>query len=280
LRGPRPFDIDAEEERGIAMRVVALVKATPDAEGIEARPDGTLSFDRAVWSFGAYDLAAVEAARRFVDAVGGELVGVTVGGAAVAGAKLRKDILSRGLDSLVAVVGPGLEGLDTWATAQVLRAALGLMGDVDLVVAGAGSADSYQQEVGNQLGGALGWPAVNGVGRIEAGGGPDRAAVTVARTAASVTEVLEVPLPAVVSVTSGIATPRIPGMRDILQAGKKPFTELSVADLGLGPAGPEGGVAVVSTLAPERVGRRCEVVEGGSDEAVARFAALIKAELR
>ena len=65
----------------------------------------------------------------------------------------------------------------------------------------------------------------------------DRAAkageLLVERSLEDEVEVLEVPLPAVLSVTTDINQPRLPTMKEILKAGKKPVTEWSLADLGI-----------------------------------------------
>ena len=62
-------------------------------------------------------------------------------------------------------------------------------------------------------------------------------------------EVLEAPLPAIVSVTAEINKPRIPSLTQILRAGKKPVQEWKSGDIGLA-SGQAKEVTVVSNLAP------------------------------
>jgi electron transfer flavoprotein beta subunit len=255
------------------MKVIVTCKAVPNEQDIVVGRDGELSFDRAAWQFGTYDLSAVEAGRQVVDAAGGELVGLSVGGPVLETPKLKKDILSRGLDGMYVVAGEGLDQLDTHQTAQGLAGAVRAIGGYDLILAGAGSSDVYAQEVGNQLGALLGVPVVNGVSAIT----PEGDKVIVERTLDGEIQVLEVPLPAVLSVTASIASPRIPGMKDILAANKKPLTTLNPADVG---APGERTVEVLSTKAPQRVERRGIVIDGDSDESVDEFIALLTAELR
>jgi electron transfer flavoprotein beta subunit len=244
------------------MRIVACIKAAPDDADITVGPDRSLDFSRAQWKVGSYDLNAIEAARRLADAVGGEVIGLTVGGDELANTKLRKDALSRGLDSLVIV--PGSPDADSFQTASALAAALGELG-FDLVVLGAGSSDRYAQQVGNQLGALLGVPTLNYVNGITA----DGERLRVERLLEDAEQVVEVSLPAVVSVTSGINVPRIAGMKDILAAGKKPVTEASAAM-------PAASTRVVSLLAPEQVDRRRTVVEGDPAETAAQLATFLK----
>nr|WP_300151405.1 putative electron transfer flavoprotein FixA [Propionicimonas sp.] len=244
------------------MRIVACIKAAPDDADIVVSGDRALDFSRAQWKVGSYDLNAIEAARQLADAVGGEVIGLTVGGDELANTKLRKDALSRGLDSLVIV--PGSPDADSYQTASALASALGELG-VDLVVLGAGSSDRYAQQVGNQLGALLGVPTLNYVNRLAADGEQLR----VERLLEDAEQVVEVSLPAVVSVTSAINVPRIAGMKDILAAGKKPVTEAS-ATL------PAASTRLVSLLAPEQVDRRRTVVEGDPAETAAQLATFLK----
>ncbi|MBU4214863.1 MAG: electron transfer flavoprotein [Actinobacteria bacterium] len=245
------------------MRIVACIKAVPQEQDIAVAPDRSLDLSRAGWKVGAYDLNAVEAGRRIVEKVGGELIGLSVGGDALSGTKLRKDVLSRGLDSLVVVAGD--PSADSFQTASALAAALDGLGEVDLVLLGAGSADRYSQQVGNQLGALLGRPTLNQVDDLAVEGDHLR----VRRLLEDAVQVIDVPLPAVLSVTSGLNSPRIAGMKDILAAGKKPVCEVAAAM-------PGGSTRLVSLLAPEQVDRGHVVVEGAPAEVAQQLAQFLK----
>lgn len=245
------------------MRIIACIKAAPDDVDIVVNADRTLDFSRAQAKVGSYDLNAIEAARQLADQTDGEVIGLSLGGQALANTKLRKDALSRGLDSLVIVAGD--PETDSFQTASALAAAIGELGTYDLVLLGAGSSDRYAQQVGNQLGALLGVPTLNNVNSISRDGGQLR----VERVLDDAAQIIGVELPAVLSLTSGINTPRIAGMKDILAAGKKPVTEVA-ASL------PAASTALVSLLAPEQVDRRHEVVEGDPAETAQQLAAFLK----
>ena len=245
------------------MRIIACIKAAPDDADIVVKADRTLDFSRAQWKFGGYDLNVIEAARQLADSSGGEVIGLTVGGDALASTKLRKDGLSRGLDSLVIV--PGNPDADSYQTACALASALGDLGDYDLVILGAGSSDRYAQQVGNQLGALLGLPSLNSVSSLTVHGERLR----VRRALEDAEQLVELTLPAVVSVTSAINVPRIPGMKDILAAGKKPVSEQTATM-------PSASTRVVSLLAPPQVDRRHVVVEGDPAETAAQLATFLK----
>lgn len=92
---------------------------------------------------------------------------------------------------------------------------------------GEGSADLYAQQVGAQLGELLNLPTVNAVSRLTVEGNK----LIAERTLEEVVEVLEIQLPAVVAVTTDMNQPRLPGMKEILAAGKKPVTEWQLTDI-------------------------------------------------
>lgn len=256
------------------MRVISCCKAVPEEQDIIVSKDRQLSFEKAEWKFGQYDLNAVEAGKQIVEAAGGQLTGVCAGGTILDQAKLKKDILSRGLDDLYVVVDDKMEQADTYQSARVLAAAIKKMGEFDLILCGAGSSDLYAQQVGNQLGEFLGIPVVNAVNKITIQG--DKAIVE--RALETEVQVLEIPLPAVLSVTSEINTPRIAGMKDILAAKKKPVTKLSLSEIDAVDFQPSS--TILRTLAPEQADRLLKILEGESDEVIEAFVKLLRAELK
>jgi len=100
------------------------------------------------------------------------------------------------------------------------------------------------------------------VKQVEAGAGTVKAI----RNMEGHFETVEARLPAVIAVTSGINTPRIPSLMQILRASKKPMTELKVADILASPAQVgEKQVVTVSNLAPVEH-RKMVVLEGATDD--------------
>lgn len=256
------------------MNIVACYKIVRDEQDAQVNADGTLSFDHAVLKIGDYDLNAIEAGAQLVQAAeGSRLIALTAGGGAVDDSKIRKSVLSRGPQENVAVKDEALANASAYPTALVLAAAVRAIGDVDLVLCGEGSADLYAQQVGVQLGEQLGWPTINGASAVSVDGGM----ATIQRTIGNVVQTLEVALPAVVSVSSDINKPRIPSMKDILQAGKKPSRTLTLADLGI--SGLNDPLETVSTLVPAQKERACEVTEGADADTIAAFFAKIAERL-
>ena len=234
------------------MNTVACYKVVPDGQDIGTKPDGTLDFSRAKRVLGEYDLMALEEAAHVADATDGKAVLLSAGDAACFDTKLVKAALSRGASELFCVVDDQLSNADAFQTASVLAGALKKM-DADLVICGEGSSDLYAQQVGLILGSLLGYTTVNGVNKIEPGEG----CITVER-------VLDINLP------------RIPQLKDILAAGKKPVTKWTLDEVG---GLPEAKVEIVSTLAPESVERKGVVYGDASDDNIAQLAVDIKTAL-
>jgi len=247
------------------LNVIVCYKVVPEEQDISILPDRTLSLDKVEWKIGQYDLNAVEAGVQIVEKIGGKVSALSVGAKHLDNSKLIKDILSRGPQDLYLVVDNQLGEADTYQTAVSLAEAINKIGTFDLIICGEGSSDLYAQQVGPQLGELLGLPVVNAVSKIESDGNK----VIVERTLESEIEVLEITLPAVLCVTTDINLPRIPTMKHILAASKKPVTKWTIAELGI-----EVGVKptkIISTLAPQKAERQGIIIEGDSEEAVQKL---------
>lgn len=250
--------------------IVVCYKIVPDEEGIAIKADRSVDVSGAQWSLGEYDLEALEAAVQLRDSVGGKVTVLTVGGDEVLNSKLKKSILSRGADDQIVVCSEAFANLDAYCTAEVLARALGST-EYDLVLCGEGSSDMYSQQVGMILGQMLGLPVFNAVSSIA----PAENGLLIGRSLDDCEELIEITLPAVLSAAAGIATPRIPSMKDILAGGKKPQIQLDGADIKVSAA----VRCVRSTLAPESTERKQIVKEGDSPENIEELAAIIRREL-
>jgi electron transfer flavoprotein beta subunit len=255
------------------MDIITCYKIVPDAQDLVVLADQTLSLAKAELQIGQYDLNAVEAGMQIIEIVGGKVIALSAGGNNVDNSKLKKSILSRGPHELFLVKEESLENADTHWTASVLAAAVKKIGTYDLVLCGEGSSDLYAQQVGIQLGEILGLPTVNSVSRII----PQGDKIMVERTLENEIEVLEIPLPAVICVTTDINITRIPSMKDILGAAKKPSTLWTLADLDLAEA--EIYNETISTLAPKQTDRKRIIVQGDSTEQITEFYKNIRSEL-
>ena len=115
-----------------------------------------------------------------------------------------------------------------------------------------------------QLGEILGWPTINGISKVLE---IRDSSITALRTTEDSIQKIEIPLPAVLSVTADYAPSRIPTMKDILSAGKKPVEEFTLEDLGSF----EAKIQIDSILAPKSRDRKGIIIDAAVDEAVDLF---------
>lgn len=250
------------------MKIIVACKVVPDDQDIQVQSDGSLDMSKAHQVVSTYDLNAIEAAAQLAsEQDGSQVIAVSVGASAIDESKLKKNILARGVDELHMIADDSCDGLDAHASAEALSELIGKIGDYSLVICGDGSADNFAQQVDIQLACALGLPVVNGVTKITVHGG----VVQVERSLEDDIETLEVDLPAVISVAPDIALPRIPGMKDILAAGKKPMEVSGAANSYANT------IEVIGCKAPEQADRKLEIMEASEDGAIEKFAQAIKA---
>ncbi|MEN1975558.1 electron transfer flavoprotein subunit beta/FixA family protein [Cellulomonas sp. P4] len=233
------------------MKIVVAYKWAPNPQDAEVRPDGTVDWSRAKGAVSEHDPVAFEVARRLADATGGEVVALSVGPASSDTPLARKAALSRGPERLALVADDALAGAGSTATAAVLAAAVRAIGDVDVVVTGPESVDNGDRQVPMTLAGHLGWPGIGNVGDVQAADG----GLVVERATDRGVQVLDVTGPAVLAVAADAVVPRVPGMKDILGAAKKPTDVLALADLDVPAPGAVTEVVGSSRPAPSARGR-------------------------
>ena len=227
------------------MNISVCVKRTPDTETrIRIGADGTSIDPNGVkFIVSPYDEIAVEAALRTRESAGeGEVTLVTLGD--TSSQETLRSGLAMGADRGVLLQGPAT--MDGLATAKALAAELKDQ-TADLVLFGVKAADDDQQQVGPMVATLLGRPCVTAVANFEIADGK----ATCHREVEGGSEVVEVPLPAVLTITKGAFDPRYASLKGIMAAKKKPIetrdaevaeSRLSVEVLDLPPARPEGKI--------------------------------------
>lgn len=201
------------------MKTIICLKRVPDtAARIKIAEDGrSIDPSGVKYVVSPYDEFAVEAALQIRDSgQDNEIVVMTVG-EAVAAEQLRQ-ALAMGADSAVLLRGEA--GVDGLATAAALVAELKDAG-ADLILFGMKAADDDQQQVGPMAAELMGLPCVTAVAELSVEDG----AVVCQREVEGGVEVVEAPLPAVVTMTKGPKDPRYPSLKGIMAAKRKPLEE-------------------------------------------------------
>lgn len=201
------------------MNTIVCIKRTPDTETRVRIGDDGVSIDPSGVKYivSPYDEFALEGALRLKEATGdGEVVALTLGEKA-ASEQLRS-ALAMGADRAILLEGaPSVDGL---ATARALAAELETH-DAPLILFGVKAADDDQQQVGPMTAELLGRPCVTAVSTFEVQGDT----VTCHREVEGGHEVVEVSLPAVLTVTKGPFEPRYASLKGIMAAKRKPLEE-------------------------------------------------------
>jgi len=245
------------------MKIVVAYKWAPNPQDATVSPDGVVNWSRAKPAISEYDPIAAELARRLAEATGAEVIGLTAGTTQVNATLARKSALSRGFDRAVIVADDSLEGAGTSQLAAVLAAAVRHIGDVDLVITGDSSVDVGAKMVPTVLAGQLGWPAVCEVTAVSGEAGLLR----VERALADGTQVLEIKGPVVLAASTNAVVARVPGMKDILAAGKKSVETLEVASLEVSAG--SGGLTVTNTSRPDLKTRKGQTIDATDPAAAA-----------
>lgn len=255
------------------MKIVVCVKHVPDVQGDRGFTDeGTVDRSQGDGTLNELDENAVEAAVQLVERHGGEVTVVTMGPADAEDAVRRG--LQMGATHAVHVQDDALAGSDAFATAAVLAAAVRRIGEeapVDLVVTGMASLDGLMSVLPSLLAAHLDLPQATLAAEVTVEGD----VVRVRRELDHATEVLEAPLPALVSVTDQANQPRYPNFKAIMAARKTPVTTWSLADLGL-DAGEVGAAAartrvLEATPRPPREDRVLITDEGDAGVRIAQY---------
>lgn len=255
------------------MKIIVLIKQTFDTEAKIAIDDsGQISRQGVSLIINPYDEYAVEEALRLKEKNGGEVTVVSAG-APTAQDALRQ-ALAMGADKAVLITDPALEGGDEFTAATALAKAVGTL-EYDLVLAGWRAIDDGSAQVAVRVAEINGLPHVNVVTKLEVSG--DKAMAT--REIEGGSEVVEVPLPAVITAQKGLNEPRYPSMKGIMQAKKKPMQKLALADLGLDAAGVAPKVKAMSYFlpSPRAAGK---VIPGEAADAARELCRLLREEAK
>jgi electron transfer flavoprotein beta subunit len=251
------------------VNIAVCVKEVPSATSHRRLDPATHRLDRSGDSEpNPFDVHALEEAIRIRErgADVGEIVAVCMGPESAQ--RVLTKALALGADRAVLVTDAALAGSDIAATSYVLSTVLGRQ-EADLVILGQQAADGDCYVMAAAVADHMRRPLVTQVAELELEGQTVRAK----RQAEHGYDLIEAPLPAVISVSDAINTPRLPSIKAIMGAKRKPLETLSAADLELDASriGGNGSRSVVRSMSPppERTdGIRIEDAGGDSADKV------------
>jgi electron transfer flavoprotein beta subunit len=248
------------------MNIVCLIKQVPEIALIKVdEAANQVVLPQGPGVVNPFDEYAVEEGLRIREKQGGTCVVITVGTERAESAL--RDCLALGADDAFLCTDPTFAGSDQQAIARILAAGLKKLGKFDLVLAGKQAVDSDASQVPAAVAALLDLPQAMFVKKIES---IDAQKAVVYRTTEDGYDVVEMTLPAVVSVVKEINEPRLPSLKGKMAAKKKEITKWSAADLGIAAdqVGAGSGTKTVKVTPPPPRSKG-EMIEGASPEEIA-----------
>jgi len=255
------------------VKIMVCLKQVPHQDArLDIGADGTwIKEDGIKFEINSYDTYALEEALAVKDAGDAEVVVVSIGPDRVTQAL--RTALGMGADRAVHVKDDEANGSDALGVAKIL-AAVAKEESPDLIYMGLMSDDGNFAAVAPMLASLVGVPYTTAAIKIERANG----SVTVDREIeGGASEVVELQVPCLIAVQSGLNQVRYASLKGIMAAKKKPLDVKSVADLGIsGQVGAGAAKVKVTKIAPPVKGDTAEILKGSTDEVVASLVGKIK----
>ncbi len=257
------------------MKILTTVKKVVDVELNMHVKDGAIIEDGLQYVINAWDENAVEASVQLKENNGAETTLASVGGGD--NTDIIRKCYAMGIENGIHIEGPALDRADSSIFAKVLQKVYE-KGDYDLVITGKQAQDTDSGQNGIILAEYLGLPCVSNVITIEV---VDDQHIKASRLGDVGTEIVELELPAVVTVTDSINEPRLPQMRGIMMAKKKKINVMDLAALGTSPdevgAAPKSEIAEFMASKTRQAGQK---FEGAAAEITAQVVGLLANEAK
>ncbi len=242
------------------MNIIVCIKQVPGTTEVKIDPKtNTLIRSGIKAIINPFDTYAIEEAVRIREKAGGKVTVLTMG-PPQADEALREAI-SLGADEAILLSDREFAGADTWATAYTINAAVRKISAYDLIICGRQTVDGDTGQVGPEMAQMLDIPLITYVSKIE---DISLQMIRARRMIEDGYETLESPLPALLTVSKEINTPRLPSLRGIMKSKSAKITVWTLADLGIdktmvGLAG--SSTKVVKVFTPVRT-HKAEVLQG------------------
>jgi electron transfer flavoprotein beta subunit len=257
--------------------IIVCVKHVPETAEAELKIDSTgKAIDRTglVFDINEWDDYALEEAVRIKEKQGGTVTAITVG-ADDSDSTLRK-CLARGADKAIRLTDPRFDGSDGYAVAKILHSVIRNL-PFNLILTGMQAGDDGNAVVGPILAEMLKIPHVTMVKKLELGAGTVR---TNRELEGGLEEQVEVKMPALLSIQTGINEPRYVSIMGIRKAMQKEIKVMTLADTGLteNDVGVAGSWIRIEKMYVPPVEKQAEFLKGTPDEIAVKITEILKAK--
>ncbi|MBW2282536.1 MAG: electron transfer flavoprotein subunit beta/FixA family protein [Deltaproteobacteria bacterium] len=251
------------------MKILVCLKQVPHKDARLEASGGWIDEGGIKFEINQYDTYALEEALRIKDAGEAEVVVATIGPDRTSQAL--RTALGMGADRAIQIWDDSLSGADSLTIAKLLAAAA-KDESFDLVLMGLMSDDANNSLTGPMLAELLGLPHTTGAMKIELSDG--KAQVERELEGGSL-QVVDLPLPCLITVQTGLNEVRYASLKGIMQAKKKPLDKKGISDLGLDAAAVASKVTVDKLYVPTK-GEGAEILEGSAGEVAQQLVGKIK----
>ena len=256
------------------MRYIVCIKQVPETTDVKINPEtNTLMREGVASIINPFDMYAIEEGLRMKGRHGGTVTVLTMG-PPQADTALR-EALAMGADEAILVSDRAFAGSDTWATSYTLAQAVRKIGDFHVIICGKQASDGDTAQVGPGIAAHLDLPQITYVRKIEK---MDEKEIVAERLMENGVEVIQSPLPCVLTVVKELNEPRLPSLKGKLAAKKAVITQWKAADLQADPKclGLEGSPTKVVKIftPPPRSGG--QMLQGEPDEMVSQLVSKLK----
>ena len=205
------------------MHILVCIKQVPGTTNVQIDTErGTLKREGVEAIINPFDEYAIEEAVRLKEKFGGKVTVITMGPPQAESAL--REAISRGCDEAILVGDRAFAGADTWATAYALSTAIKTISDFSVIFCGKQATDGDTAQVGPSVAEMLNIPHVAYVRKIEA---VNESSIKVQRMMEDGYDLIEAPVPCLLTVVKEINTPRIPSLKGKMAAKKAVIKQLN-----------------------------------------------------
>jgi len=259
------------------MNIIVCIKQVPDTTNVRIDPETNTLVRSGVQSIvNPFDMYAIEEGVRLKEKFGGAVTIVTMGPPQAEEAL--REAISLGADEAVLISDRAFAGSDTWATSYTLSRAIQKIGKFDIIICGKQAIDGDTAQVGPGIAAFLDIPQITFVKKIE---DIKDSFMRAERMTEEGYDIVESPLPCLITVVKEINEPRLPSLKGKLRAKKAEIRKLEAKDLdadpdSLGLKGSPTKVVKIFTPSPRKGG---QILEGEAKDVCEKLVELLKTEI-
>ena len=261
----------------LMMNIIICIKQVPETTEVKINPETNTLIREGVKSIiNPFDMYAIEEGVRLKEKLDGKTTVITMGPPQAESAL--REAISMGIDEAILISDRAFAGSDTWATSYALSRAIKKIGQFDLIICGKQASDGDTAQVGPGISAHLDIPQITYVKKIEE---VKDNLCRAERMTEEGFEVIETPLPALLTVVKEINEPRLPSLKAMMRAKQAKITHWTAKDIAADTAyiGLDGSPTRVVKIftPPPRIGG--QILRGEIQDVVEKLVELLRSEV-